>query len=128
MQRFTKILAHGVTLVFLTDHQERRLKTLVILTVTLLSACSWFHSKAPHGPEPGQFVVTGAPKGSTLFIDDVQQGQALESNGKAQFVDSVEGQHKLEIHTGDSVVYRENIYIKSGERRVVLVLSGSNRE
>jgi hypothetical protein len=104
------------------------LKILIILTVAMLSACSWFHSKAPHGIEPGQFVVTGAPKDSILFMDDVQQGQAAESNGKPRYVDAVEGQHKLEIRFGDTVVYRENIYIKNGERRVVIVLSGSSRE
>jgi hypothetical protein len=34
----------------------------------------------------------------------------------------------VEIHRGDTVVYRENIYVKNGEKRVVTVLSGSNRE
>jgi hypothetical protein len=107
--------------------QERRLKTFIILAVTMLSACSWFHSKS-RAPEPSQFIVTGAPKGSIVFVDDVQQGQAAESNVKPQLVDSVEGEHKVEVRFGDTVVYRENIYIKSGERRVVTVLSGSNRE
>jgi hypothetical protein len=103
------------------------LKTLIILAVTMLSACSWFHSKA-RVPEPPQFIVTGAPKGSVVFVDEVQQGQAAESNVKPQLVDSVEGTHKVEVRFGDTVVYRENIYIKSGEKRVVTVLSGSNRE
>ena len=103
------------------------MKTFIILAVTMLSACSWFHSKA-RTPEPPQFIVTGAPKGSIVFVDDVQQGQAAESNVKPQLVDSIEGQHKVEIRFGDTVVYRENAYIKSGEKRVVTVLSGSNRE
>jgi hypothetical protein len=102
------------------------LKNFIILAVTMLSACSWFHSKAP--PDPSQFVVTGAPKGSIVFVDDVQQGQAAESNVTPQLIDSAPGEHKVEIRFGDSVVYRENIYINSGEKRVVTVLSGANRE
>jgi hypothetical protein len=101
--------------------------TFIILAVTMLSACSWFHSKA-RAPDPSQFVVTGAPQGSIVFVDDVQQGQAAESNVQPQLVDTTPGQHKVEIRFGDSVVYRENIYITSGEKRVVTVLSGANRD
>ena len=103
------------------------MKTFIILAVAMLSACSWFHPK-PRIPDPSQFLVTGAPKDSIVFVDDVQQGQAAESGGKPRLVDTTPGEHKVEIRFGDTVVYRENIYIKSGERRVVTVLSGSNRE
>lgn len=103
------------------------MKTFIIVSAAMLSACSWFHSKA-RAPEPSQIIVTGAPKGSIMFIDDVQQGEAAESNVKPQLVDLGAGEHKVEIRFGDSVVYRENIYINSGEKRVVTVLSGANRE
>jgi hypothetical protein len=103
------------------------LKTFIILAVTMLSACSWFHARS-RVPDPARFIVTGAPKGSIVFVDDVQQGQAAESNVKPQLVDTAPGQHKVEVRFGDTVVYRENIYISSGEKRVVTVLSGSNRE
>jgi hypothetical protein len=103
------------------------LKIFIILALTMLSACSWFHARAPHAPDPPVFVVTGAPAGSIVFIDDVQKGQAAEFH-KPQTLSSVEGTHKVEVRFGDTVVYREDIYIKGGERRVVTVLSGSNRE
>ena len=106
---------------------EWRLKTFIILAVTMLSACSWFHSKS-RAPDPSQFLVTGAPKGSIVFVDDVQRGQAAESNVKPQLLDTTPGEHKVEVRFGDNVVYRENVYINSGEKRVVTVLSGSNRE
>jgi hypothetical protein len=104
-----------------------RLKIFIILALTMLSACSWFHAKAPRAPDPPVFIVTGAPAGSIVFIDDVQKGQAAELH-KPQTVSSVEGTHKVEVRFGDTVVFRENVYIKGGERRVVTVLSGSNRE
>jgi len=110
------------------------LKTFIILAVTMLSACSWFHSKS-RAPDPSQFLVTGAPKGSIVFVDGVQRGQAAESRGQAaesnvkpQLLDTAPGEHKVEVRFGDNVVYRENVYINSGEKRVVTVLSGSNRE
>jgi hypothetical protein len=103
------------------------LKTFIIVALAMLSGCSWFHSKTPRAPEPPVFIVTGVPAGSILFIDEVQQGQAAELNDRPQTVSSVEGTHKVEVRFGDTVVYRENIYIKSGERRVVTVRSGSNR-
>jgi hypothetical protein len=105
-----------------------RLKIFTILALTMLSACSWFHAKAPRAPDPPVFIVTGAPAGSIVFIDDVQQGQAAEVRDKPQTLSSVEGMHKVEVRFGDTVVFRENVYIKGGERRVVTVLSGSNRE
>lgn len=104
------------------------MKTLIILALAMLSGCSWFHAKPPRAPDPPVFIVTGAPAGSIVFIDDVQKGQAAEFNDKPQTVSSVEGTHKVEVRFGDTIVYRENIYIKGGERRVVTVLSGSNRE
>ena len=120
-------MVYGVTLLFGTNPRELRLRTFIILAMTMLTACSWFHPK-PRTPDPSQFVVTGAPKDSVVFIDDVQQGHTAESNGKPQLVDTTPGEHKVEIHLGDTVVYRENIYIKVGERRVVAVLSGTSRE
>ena len=103
------------------------MKTFIILTLAMLSGCSWFHSRTPPAPTP-VFIVTGAPAGSVIFIDDAQAGQTAEFNDRPQTVSSVEGMHKVEVRFGDAIVYRENIYIKAGERRVVTVLSGSNRE
>jgi hypothetical protein len=108
--------------------QELRLKYLTILAFSMLSACSWFHRKPPPPPDPPEFIVTGAPAGSVVFIDDVQRGTPAEVNDKSQQINVTAGEHKVEVRFGDTVVYRENTYIKSGERIVVTVLSGSNRE
>jgi hypothetical protein len=104
------------------------LKTFMILALSMLSACSLFHSKPRPVPAPPEFIVTGAPAGSVVFVDDVQKSQAALLNDKPQIIVSVEGTHQVEVRFGDTVVYRENIFIKAGEKRVVTVLSGSNRE
>ena len=104
------------------------MKIFIFLAFTVLSACSWFHKKPPPAPVPPQLIVTGVPAGSVVFIDGAQRGQAAELNDRPQLLSVVEGTHVVEVHRGDTVVYRENIYVKNGEQRVVTVLSGSNRE
>jgi hypothetical protein len=37
------------------------------------------------------------------------------------------GAHKVEIHLGDKIVYREDTYVGLSEHRVVTVLSGTTR-
>ena len=95
----------------------------------MLSACSWFHSEGPSPVrDPPQLIVTGAAADSIVFVDDIQKGQPAVSNDKPQVVVVSEGTHKVEVRIGDRVVYREDVFVASGERRVVMVLSGSNRE
>jgi cyanophycinase-like exopeptidase len=94
----------------------------------LLSACSWFHRKEPPVRDPPQLIVTGAAVDSIVFVDDIQKGQQEVTNDKPQVVIVTEGTHKVEVRIGDRVVYREDVFVASGERRVVMVLSGSNRE
>jgi hypothetical protein len=102
------------------------LKVSLILLAVLLSGCSWFHHKKPV-PPPAEFIVTGAPAGSLLFIDGVQVGQAKEAGAQSQIVDVAPGTHILEVKVGDAVVYREDSDIEIGKKRVITVLSGANR-
>jgi hypothetical protein len=94
----------------------------------MLSACSWFHAKGPRVPDPPQLIVTGAAADSIVFVDDIQKGEAAAANDKPQVVTVSEGTHKVEVRIGGRVVYREDVYVAGGQRRVVTVLSGSNRE
>jgi hypothetical protein len=78
-------------------------------------------------PDPTQIIVTGAPAGSIVFVDGLQTGQATAINDHPQALDVAAGAHKVEIHLGDAVVYREDTYVVLGEHRIVRVLSGLNR-
>lgn len=104
------------------------MKIFIILAFTVLSACSWFHKKPAPAPAPPQLIITGVPAGSSVFIDGTQRGQAAELNDRPQSLSVAEGTHVVEVHRGDAVIYRENMFVKNGEKRVVTVLSGSNRE
>jgi hypothetical protein len=102
------------------------LKLSLIVLAVLLSGCSWFHKK-PVTPPPAEFIVTGAPEGSTLFVDGVQAGPAKEAGLQSQIVAVTPGTHILEVKVGDAVVYREDSDIEMGKKRVITVLSGANR-
>ena len=78
-------------------------------------------------PDPPEIIVTGAPVGSIVFVDGLQTGQASARNDQTQVLNVAAGAHKVEIHVGDSVVYREDTYVGPGEHRLVRVLSGLNR-
>jgi hypothetical protein len=78
-------------------------------------------------PDPTEIIVTGAPAGSILFVDGLQTGQATAINDHSQVLNVAAGAHNVEIHFGDTVVYREDTYVGLGEHRIVRVLSGLNR-
>jgi hypothetical protein len=97
------------------------------MTLACLAACSWFSSRKPKPlPDPPEIIVTGAPVGSIVFIDDVQIGPEAANNDRSRVLDVAAGAHKVEIRMGDRIVYREDTYVGLGERSVVIVKSGSS--
>jgi hypothetical protein len=78
-------------------------------------------------PDPTEIIVTGAPAGSLIFVDGLQTGEATAINDHPRVLNVAAGGHKVEIHFGDTVVYREDTYVGLGEHRIVRVLSGLNR-
>ena len=103
------------------------MKVFVLVTLACVSACSWFGSRKMPVPDPTEIIVTGAPAGSMVFVDGLQTGQATAANDHTQVLNVAPGAHKVEIHAGDSVVYREDTYVGRGERYTVRVLSGLSR-
>jgi hypothetical protein len=78
-------------------------------------------------PDPTEIIVTGVPVDSLVFVDGLQTGQPTATNDHPQVLNVAAGPHKVEIHVGDTVVYREDTYVGLGERRVVRVLTGVSR-
>jgi hypothetical protein len=104
------------------------MKILIAIGLLSLSACSWFHAR-PKGPAPlPEVTVTGVPAGSAIFIDDVQNGQIAEVNGKPQVLQVPAGMHVVEVRSGGTVIYREQSYISLGRNNLINVLSGIHRE
>ena len=101
---------------------------VALLILTSVSACSWFGSHRSTGPRtPTEIVITGAPLASLILVDGVQAGQAVTRNDQSEILDVAPGSHKVEIKLNEAIVYREDTYVGSGERRVVSVLSGLAR-
>jgi hypothetical protein len=117
------------------EMRAQRLKIFVLMTtLACLSACSWFGSRnswfGPRKqelPDPTEIIVTGAPESSLIFVDGVQTGPETAVSDHPQVLNVAAGAHKVEIHVGDKIVYREDTYVGAGERRVVTVLSGLTR-
>jgi hypothetical protein len=103
-------------------------RVFVLILVTTLSACSWFGSRKATAPrQPPEIVITGAPLTSLVLVDGVQAGPAVTRNDQSEILDVAPGSHKVEIKLNEAIVYREEIYVGAGERRVVSVLSGLSR-
>lgn len=104
------------------------MKILVVMALLGLSACGWLGlRKAPPSPHPSQIIVTGAPKNCTIFVDGAPSGEPVTRNDQSEILDVTPGDHKVEIHLNNAIVYREDTYVGPGEHRVVTVLSGMNR-
>ena len=104
-----------------------RVRFFVLMLLACLSACGWFGWRKPTQTEPTEIIVTGAPVGSFVFVDGVQAGHVAAHNDDSQILDVAAGNHKVEVHLGDKIVYREDTYVGRGEHRAVMVLSGSSR-
>jgi cytoskeletal protein RodZ len=102
------------------------MRALVLVTLAALSGCTWFTAKKAPTPDPTQIIVTGAPLNSSVYVDGSQVAQSAAPSDHPQVLDVAAGEHKVEIRVGDSIVYREQVYVAPGEHRVVRVLSGLN--
>ena len=103
------------------------MRVFILVTLACLSACSWFTSRKTQLPNLTEIIVTGAPAGSIVFVDDLKAGQEITLNDHPQVMNVAAGAHKVEVHVGDRVVYREDTYVGLGEHRIVRVHSGLNR-
>jgi hypothetical protein len=99
----------------------------MMMAMACLSACTWFSSRKSPPAVPTEIIVTGAPADSIVFVDGVQAGQPAAIEDRPQILNVGAGSHKVEIHLGEAVVYREDTYVGLGEHQMVRVLSGLNR-
>jgi hypothetical protein len=98
-----------------------------MVVTTSLAACSWWGHKRHTLPGPTEIIVNGAPVDSVVFVDGTQVAPPAEHGRSGQILEVSPGQHRVEVHVGDRVVYREDVYVASGDHYMVSVLSGWNR-
>ncbi len=105
-----------------------RSKPYLLIALLCLSGCSWLHARKQPAPAPTELIVTGVPAGSHLFIDGLQTGQAEQDGNRTRVLAVAPGAHTVEVKMGDTVAYRENTYVEAGQKRIITVLSGANRD
>jgi hypothetical protein len=103
-------------------------RTLIAsVTVVCLAGCSWWGHGRHEPANPTEIIVNGAPVDSIVFVDGGQAGQPVQRGKNAQILEVSPGDHKVEVQVGERVVYREDVYVASGDHYMVSVLSGWNR-
>jgi hypothetical protein len=101
------------------------LKAPLLVLLVVLSGCSWLHAKKTPAPPPTELIVTGAPANSVLLVDGVPKDEVAETGRRPHVLTVEPGSHTLEVKRNDKVVYREDVDVSLGEKRVVTVLSGT---
>lgn len=102
------------------------MKVLTALAAAaLLSACSLPQTTVRSGTSQPGLIVTGAPDGSTLFVDGLQIGAATEYDGDPNVLAVLEGTHTVEIRRDGNVVFSQKTFVGAGETHTVLVVAGT---
>jgi hypothetical protein len=98
---------------------------LVVAVLSALSACALPETTVDSGSAHSGLVVKGAPQGSVLYVDSIQVGSADQYSGSPNVLVILQGTHQVEIRDGSTVIYRDKVYVDSGETRTITVLKGS---
>lgn len=103
-------------------------KPCLLIALLCLCGCSWLHARKQPAPAPTELIITGVPAGAHLFIDGLPSDRAAQDGNRTRVLAVAPGAHTVEVKTGDTLSYRENTYVEAGQKRVITVLSGANRD
>jgi mannose-6-phosphate isomerase-like protein (cupin superfamily) len=73
------------------------------------------------GMSPPALMVAGAPTGSVLFVDGLDMGSATQYDGNPKVLAVLEGTHQVEVRLGSNLVYKEKVFVSSGQSHTVAV-------
>jgi hypothetical protein len=97
---------------------------MVLISIALVSACSLPQTTVRTGAAAPSLIVSGAPAGSTLYVDGLQMGPATQYDGNPKILAVLEGAHQVEVRQGANVVYSEKAFVSNGETHTVRVQAG----
>jgi hypothetical protein len=88
----------------------------------LLAGCVLPQTTVRTGAAHPSLVVTGAPAGSTLYVDGLAMGGADQFNGKPSVLAVLDGVHQVEVRLGAQVILHEKVFVSAGESHTVTLL------
>ena len=96
----------------------RLIATILLLVV---AGCTLPQTTIRTGAAAPGLAIKGAPAGAVLLVDGVQVGPASQYNGNPAVLAVLEGVHAVEIRDGGGTIFKEKIFVASGETHVVTI-------
>ena len=97
------------------------LRTLYIgIILTVIIGCSLPATTVKTVDSRPSISITGAPRGSILFVDGVSMGIADEYDGQPNILIIEPGTHKIEIKNDNGIIYQQTIFVESELKNIVV--------
>ena len=93
----------------------------------VLSACALPQTTVRTGSAQPGLIVRGAPSGTYLYVDGLNMGPAPQFDGDPKVLAVLEGSHQVEIRLGSALVYKDKVFVSSGETHTISVLPGAEQ-
>ena len=94
---------------------------LVIIALAVLAGCSYPSSRTEISDERPSIALSGAPKGSVVFVDGLEMGPATKFDGRNNVLMLEPGNHVIRILLGNDVLLTERIFLSGQATRTLLV-------
>ena len=94
---------------------------LVIIALAALAGCSYPSSRTEISDERPSIALSGAPKGSVVFVDGLEMGPATKFDGRNNVLMLEPGNHVIRILLGNDVLLTERIFLFGQATRTLLV-------
>ena len=94
---------------------------LVIIALAALAGCSYPSSRTEISDERPSIALSGALKGSVVFVDGLEMGPATKFDGRNNVLMLEPGNHVIRILLGNDVLLTERIFLSGQATRTLLV-------
>lgn len=89
--------------------------------LSLLAACAYPTTRTDIPDERPSLAFTGAPNGSSVWIDNLRMGSATEFNGKDRVLTVEPGNHLVEVRFGDRIILSRRVFLSGPATRTFTV-------
>ena len=100
---------------------------LVAVLLVALAGCALPQTTVRTGSSQPALTVKGAPDGAILYVDGLAMGSAKQYDGNPNVLAVLEGAHQIEVRQGSSIIYREKVFVSSGETHAITILPGTSQ-